>query len=124
MLKRLVTAFLFALAPTVALAQAGMEFGPNGKLVGKVISQGNTPVLSSCGTGPTIVGSDTAGQITTGSGATTCTITFSSAWNAAPSCILHAEVATQPTYTVSTTAITGATTIASTQYNYVCFGSR
>lgn len=85
---------------------------------------GAAPALSTCGTGPAIqAGSnDQAGRLVTGSGATTCTITFARTYGSAPACVVSAEVATQPTYTVSATAITFATSIASTAYHYNCRG--
>lgn len=84
-------------------------------------STATTPVLSGCGTTPTIVGNDVVGKLTTGSAATTCTITFSQAYIVAPACFLQTQgSATQPTYTTSTTAITVTVDIASTVYNYFC----
>jgi len=86
---------------------------------------GNVPALSSCGTGAALsTGSnDVAGTVTTGSGATTCTITFGTAYAIAPSCVVQTQgAATQPTYTVSATAITATVSIASTAYNYICIG--
>lgn len=81
----------------------------------------NSPVLTSCGTAPSIVGNDTVGKLTTGSAATTCTITFETAFVIAPACLVQAQGgATQPTYTTSTTAITMTVDIASTVYNYFC----
>lgn len=81
----------------------------------------NSPVLTSCGTAPSIIGNDTTGKITTGSAATTCTITFETAFAIAPACLVQAQGgATQPTYTTSTTAITMTVDIASTVYNYFC----
>lgn len=81
----------------------------------------NSPVLTSCGTAPSIVGNDTVGKLTTGSAATTCTITFETAYAVAPACFLQTQgSATQPTYTTSTTAITATVDIASTVYNYFC----
>lgn len=87
----------------------------------------NLPTLSTCGTSPTIAAGSTsfAGTYTTGSAATTCTITFATAFSAAPTClILSAGGAATlvPTYSTSTTAITVATDIASTAYQYVCVG--
>lgn len=84
-------------------------------------STANTPVLTSCGTAPSIVGNDTVGKLTTGSAATTCTMTFSLAYNVAPACVVSAQGgATQPTFTTSTTALTMTVDIASTVYNYIC----
>ena len=48
---------------------------------------GLSGTVSSCGTTPTNAGSDMAGSIVTGTGATTsCTLTFRNAYNAAPFC--------------------------------------
>lgn len=52
---------------------------------GHKFSSGPAPIVSSCGTGsPTIVGDDQGGTITTGTGATSCTITFSKAYRNTP----------------------------------------
>jgi hypothetical protein len=90
---------------------------------GHVRGNGTAPVLSGCGTNPAIAGSDVAGVVTTGSAATTCTLTFARTYTTAPSCFfLPTGTATQPVYTVSATAITVTTDIASTVYNYGCVG--
>jgi hypothetical protein len=90
---------------------------------GHIVAQGTAPGLTTCGTSPTITGSDSAGYFTTGSGATTCTITFSRTWTVAPSCVVETSgSATEPTYTVSATAITTTVDIASTKYFYICSG--
>lgn len=89
----------------------------------KILAKSTTavPVLSGCGTSPSILGNDTVGKVTTGSAATTCTITFSAAYWVAPACFLQTQGgATQPTFTTSTTAITVTVDIASTVYNYLC----
>jgi hypothetical protein len=79
------------------------------------------PVLTSCGTSPTITGSDFSFKLVTGSAATTCTITFGQAFVTAPQCFLQANGgATQPTYTTSTTALTVTVDIASTTYSGLC----
>lgn len=90
----------------------------------KLVSNGNVPVLSSCGTGPTVLtgSTDTAGTFTIGSGATACTITFTSAFPVAPTCIVQASAQPVPTYTTSTTAISLTVGVASTTYNYICVG--
>lgn len=82
------------------------------------------PVLTSCGTTPTIVGSDFAGVITVGTGSpTTCTITFSAAFTVAPSCILVAvPLVAAFTYTISTTAISVTETGSTGKINYICVG--
>lgn len=90
-------------------------------------SSSSTPALSTCGStpSPSIVSNstDVAGKYTTGGTATTCTITFATTFTTAPTCIVATEgAATQPTYTVSATAITVTVDIAQTTYNYVCIG--
>jgi hypothetical protein len=86
---------------------------------------GGTPVLSSCGTGsPTVTGTDAAGHYTTGGTATTCTLTFATTYTNTPNCIVTAQgTATEPTYTVSATAITVTVDIANTTYSYICIGA-
>lgn len=63
--------------------------------------------VTSCGSGPLLVGSDNAGTITVGSGVTlSCTLTFAQAWRNAPTC----------TMTINMTGVTGGiTTISTTQ---------
>lgn len=84
---------------------------------------GLPPVLTSCGTAPSFTGSDTALRLTTGSAATTCTVTFGVAHVTAPSCVITPQgAAVQPTYTVSATAIAMTVDVASTVYNIICMG--
>lgn len=81
------------------------------------------PVLSTCGTAPSFTGNDTALRLTTGSAATTCTITFGVPYVIAPACVITPEgAAVQPTYTVSITAIAMTVDVASTVYNIICMG--
>lgn len=93
-------------------------------LQNKLASTGTAPTLSSCGTSPTVDSgaTDVAGSFTTGSGATTCTVTFSGAYSATPTCVVGGSGVTSPTYTVSTTAITMSVDVASTKYNFICVG--
>ena len=82
--------------------------------------------LSSCGTGPAIAAvgtSDIRGTITTGTGATACTATFTTAKTNAPTCIVTARSGIAPAYTTSTTALTLSTVAASATYDYFCTGS-
>lgn len=89
----------------------------------------NQPTLSSCGSGPTIDGTDTAGTITEGTGATGCTITFGTAWNVtnpdrSPHCTLYSESGYIFQFTESVTAITitNIGPLSSTSVDYHCFG--
>lgn len=84
---------------------------------------GARPVLSTCGTAPSFTGTDTALRLTTGSAATTCTITFGVPFVVAPACVITPEgAAVQPTYTSSITAIAMTVDVASTVYNIICMG--
>lgn len=102
-------------------------------LPAKLLPSGTAPTITSCGTSPsTVTGTDSAGRFTWGSGGTdsSCTVTFSSAWAVAPSCIVNDESDTAGalniTVATSTTAmeIQGivAATIASDVVNYICMG--
>lgn len=106
----------------------GVYFGSNFIGLGThVVGFGTAPALTTCGTSPVANtgNTDTAGTITTGSAATTCTITFNVPFNNAPACTLQAQGnATQPTYTVSGTAITVSVDVASTVYSYMCIGKQ
>ncbi|TXH42756.1 MAG: hypothetical protein E6Q97_35225 [Desulfurellales bacterium] len=82
------------------------------------------PVVTACGTLPSIVGTDTAGEVTMGTGSPTgCTITFNLAYTSAPFCTVTWQgnpLATQ-NYTVSTSAITlTQTATSSNKVNYTC----
>ena len=84
---------------------------------------GATPVLSSCGTGPSLgTGSnDARGTFITGASGTACTITFGQAYAAAPFCIVSGP-SSGPFYIITTTALTTSGLTASQTYFYVCFG--
>lgn len=100
----------------------GMDAANNVYFPKKILSTNvASPVLSTCGTTPTIVGNDTVGKLTTGGTATTCTVTFTAAYNVAPACIVQPQGGTvYPTFTTSTTAITITVDVAATVYNYIC----
>jgi hypothetical protein len=116
-----ILAAALALAPAASIAQQVLS---TPYVVAPLKSLGVPPVLSTCGTSPAIGqgANGIAGRLVTGSLATTCTITFGTAYAVAPACVVSAEVPTQPTYTVSATAITFSVSIASTPYHYVCMG--
>lgn len=82
----------------------------------------NAPfAASSCGSGATTVGNHGTGRFTIGSGATACTLTFAENYGATPTCLITpVGFSTQPTYSVSSTAITVSTGIASSTYAYKC----
>ena len=92
--------------------------------VGKIAGSGNSPVLSVCGTTPTIVGSDLSGKITIGSGVTTaCTVTFATTFTNAPACVVSGDN-TAVTYIATTSAtvltISSSADMASDVISYIC----
>lgn len=109
---------VLATAPSIAtLTATGLT------TVGKVATSGTAPALTSCGTSPAIVGSDTAGTVTLGTATpTTCTVTFNAAYAASPICIVswQTNIASMQ-YTVSTSAISiTQTATSSNKVNYHC----
>lgn len=101
-------------------------------IAGHIITKDATglgaPSVSSCGTSPSIVGSDSAGRVTIGTGGitTTCNITFTQAWTNTPLCFVSNESA--PTVveilpTTSAFAIISATPlVAGGSFAYHCLG--
>jgi hypothetical protein len=106
----------------------GVDTNNNVYFPGHVLSTGpGTPALTSCGTTPSIVGSDTAGEVTTGTTNTGCVVTFNKAYLAKPWCVVVSQSpsATPAVYTTVTTSIT--VTLAansSVLFDYVCSGSK
>lgn len=85
------------------------------------------PVLSACGTNPTVVGNDMAGTITVGTGVSTtsCTLTFGYAYVIVPTCVVVNNSALQlirAAPTASALVITSATSFSTNTMSYVCFG--
>ncbi|HYM32300.1 MAG TPA: hypothetical protein VEU47_13425 [Candidatus Cybelea sp.] len=129
MIKNLLaTAAIAGLLVSPALA-ANLELDGNlvvgGTLTapGHVITGATPPVLTSCGTSPTIVGSDTDGLITMGTTATGCIITFASPYVSAPFCVVtwQATPLASQSYTVTNTAITTVqTSTSNNKLNYHC----
>jgi hypothetical protein len=91
---------------------------------GHILSTGTgrpSPTIAGTGT-PTIAGTDTAGLVTSGSAATTATVTFGQAFVTAPECVVSSQTAATPVgYTTSTTQL--AMTFSSAtglKVNYWC----
>lgn len=121
MMKKLLHSAL-ALMFSAGLAFAAFNLGFDGHIV-----PNNTtpPALTSCGTSPSIVGTDNAGFVTMGTGTPTgCVITFAQSYATAPICLVTwiATPLGSQSYVTSTTAIT--TTQTGTNSNklaYACF---
>lgn len=91
-------------------------------------SQGPTPTVGTCGTGPSISGTDVAGSVTTGTGSpTACTITFATAFTAAPICQAQVKANATPTAYVLGTSTTGVVVNFSAgftgTFTYICLGN-
>jgi len=86
--------------------------------------EGTAPALTSCGGGsPAISGTDRAGEVTMGTSATGCIITFNVAYAAAPYCTVTwpAQTLASQSYTYATTAITlTQTSTSSNKIIYHC----
>lgn len=83
------------------------------------------PSASSCGTGPAFNtnASNETFTVTTGTGATACTITFgNSGFTTTPTCSVTAQDGTARAYTVSTTAVSLTAASASASYDVICQG--
>lgn len=106
----------------------GVDTNNNVYFPGHILSTGpGTPVLTSCGTGsPAVVGTDTAGQITLGTSATACTLTFAQAYVATPWCVVTVQSGvSQIGYTPSTTTLVlSQLSTSGDKVNYMCSGSK
>jgi hypothetical protein len=85
------------------------------------------PAVSSCGAGPTIVGSDVAGTVTVGAGAAGCTITFAVPYGVSgdtPQCTVTSQAGVLFSYAVTSAGIviTNAGALGGTAVSYTCIG--
>lgn len=94
---------------------------------GHAIARGTAPTDSaSCdgSSSATVVGTDRNFAVTTGVGATACTMTFSRTWTVKPVCTVFPEGSiTLPTCTITATAITCTIVAASQIYHWKCEGT-
>lgn len=92
---------------------------------GHIATIGTAPALSSCGTSPSILATstDNAGIVTVGSvSATSCTVTFATAYTTAPACIVtdDTSIVALKAATTTTTLIFSGTVITSDVVSYIC----
>ena len=88
---------------------------------------GTAPTMTSCGTSPSIVGTDHAGKITTGSGTVgTCAFSWATTWAVAPACLAQ-NATTEQTFRTNSTLtgvqIYSTTDFASDSVSYLCMGN-
>lgn len=91
---------------------------------GHILSTGTgrpSPTVLGTGT-PTIAGTDAAGLVTSGTSATTATVTFGQVFLTAPECVVSSQTAATPVgYTITTTALALTFSTASAlKINYWC----
>lgn len=114
------------LTPVVAFGGTAGRVYADGHLTVRVVS--GSPTVGTCGTSPSIVGTDNAGRVTVGTGgvATSCTVTFGRAWVNAPACTAMHEGAVlfvRAVATTTTLTIDAATPLtASGVLSYLCIG--
>jgi hypothetical protein len=115
----------FAGAATVngLLTANGSELLGSGSHMRATGSAANTPVLSSCGSTPSIVGTDAAGYVIPNT--TTCTITFATSYGSgsAAECQISPQgSAVMPNWSMTGSAITMAVVVSGEVYDYSCIG--
>ncbi len=99
---------------------------PNGTVAnGHLNVAGSPPVVSSCGSGPTVTAgsTDLAGSVTVKQ--SSCVITFAATYTNAPWCIVRDQTTSSTgfAYSVSATAITISGGLTSNDVvNYICLG--
>jgi hypothetical protein len=93
-----------------------------------VTNNQTAPTLQTCGTSPSVAGTDSAGQVVEGSGAvTSCAITFSRAWAATPYCFAQSTSQPTPVGMVATPngiTFTHVSSSVSMPINYFCIGKQ
>lgn len=115
---------------SINLTVGNVAGGQEGQLVVKAgqfrMTAQSAPSVSSCGTSPSISGSDVAGSVTIGTGgvATSCTITFANVWSNAPHCFLNdqTDITALQAVTVGASLTINKTTpfTASSVIDYFC----
>jgi hypothetical protein len=90
----------------------------------RIAVSGIPVILTSCGLSPSATGSDGAGSILIGAGATGCSVAFQNAYSVVPTCVVSSEAGQAFAYTVATTGITitAIGTISATNIDFVCTG--
>lgn len=107
----------------------GVDASNNVYFPAHVLNVGKAPTVSSCGTSPTLAtgSSDFSGTITGGTNHTACTLTFRTAYGAAPTCVAagQSSYATSPiAYNAVATGINFTTFSGTDVVNYICSGAQ
>lgn len=112
---------------SISSANGALAFGVQNN--SHVISSGTTPSMGSCGTSPSVDGTDNAGIITVGAGiVTSCALNFSSTYTRPPICTISTN---STAVTADITSITGtvatfgfSATLAGGTVWYICVGNK
>lgn len=119
------------LSPSLTFSSARLGINDTSPLATVVVGghqhfSATAPTVGSCGTSPSIVGTDNAGKITVGSSsATECAVDFATDWTNAPACTMVNETTEQTFRVVSTTTgvrMVSTTDFANDSVAYLCFG--
>lgn len=92
-------------------------------VAGHLLASGTAPTISSCGSSPSVSGSDNFGTVTAGGGVlSSCVINFGKTWGATPRCAVSSGTAiASMTVTTSTQQLTiGGTSLTGDVINWVC----
>lgn len=109
----------------VSTLRANVIAGTTGTNSHIIEAHQTAPVLTSCGTSPSVVtGNDFAGTFTEGSIATGCVLTFNATFTTAPTCTVIDEGGIVLSYVLSATTITitNVGAASSTNIDYICVG--
>jgi len=121
-----------ALAPTdysltISSQNASLVFGV--QYDGHIVSSGTTPSMGTCGSSPSVSGSDTAGLIAVGSGSvTSCTMNFANSYLNPPVCV-ESDTSTSVTadiISITTAAVTFgfSSSLGGGSIWYICIGQQ
>lgn len=100
----------------------GKQVATNVAVNGAYLSLGSTPGISGCGSGASIVGTNSRGTITLGTGPGSCVLSFTSSYGSDPACVVGFEAGTAGAYSHSTANITITATGLSGKVDYLCIG--
>ncbi len=94
-------------------------------IAGHVSVTGSVTIVATCGAGPSIAGTDVAGQVTFGTGSpTTCSISFASAYAKAPFCSVDwaTNLAVMNANVTTNSILLTQTSNSSSVVSYICIG--
>lgn len=99
-------------------------------VLGKFVARGSAPSISSCGSSPSVTGTDNSMKLNMGSGTlTSCVINFATTWLNAPSCVAFPanDTAAATGTTLARLATTGTqltftgSNLTSANYHVLCW---